>query len=210
MKSNPGYQSYTWKNIQTIGIGHDPSGHALWMEKRWGSQSTSHWCDNVAKKCDSCGVEKVVQTWVSSHLTWLHLGLRVQDVLLPHPPMELVPALQNIQQVEVVHSTTHLTVSLPRMCSISPLTRPYQWHLMGAQVAGTMMMTESIDWFRHICRNVAVPAASIITLVERSILVNLVSADHKHHSQGLARCRETYLDAKTQYYSYLPRYHTVM
>jgi hypothetical protein len=147
MKSSLGYQNYTWRSTQTTGIGHDPSGHALWMERRWESQSTSHWCDNVAKKWDSCGVEKVVQTWVSSHLIWLHLGLQPQDALPPHPPMELVPAPRNIQQLEMVHSTTHPIVSLPRMFSISPLTHPYQWHLMEAPLAGIMMMTEHTNWF---------------------------------------------------------------
>jgi hypothetical protein len=193
MKSNPGYQNYTWRSTQITGIDHDPNGRALWMGRRWESQSTNPWCDNVAKKWDSCGVEKVVQTWVSSHLTWLHLGLQLQDVLLPHPPMGLVPAPQNTQQLEVVHSTTHLIVSLRQMCTISRLTYLYQLRSTQAQVAGIMMMTEHTDWYLQDMEKHGCVVCSITTLVEMIKLITLISADLRHHHQSLARCRETYL-----------------
>jgi len=142
MRSSHDYQNCTWRSILTTGTGHGPSGHASWMERRWGSQNISHWCDSVGKKWDNSGVEKVVQTWVSFHLTWRLLGPQVQDTLLPHPPMELVPAPQNIQQEEVAHFTTPLIASLPQMCLISPLTPLYQLHLMEVPVAGITMMNE--------------------------------------------------------------------
>ena len=142
MRSSPDYQNCTWRSIQTTGTDHGPRGHASWMERRWGSQNISHWCDSVGKKWDNSGVEKVVQTWVSYRLIWLLLGPQVLDTLLPHPPMELVPAPQNIQQEEVARFTTPLIASLPRMCLISPLTPLYQLHLMEAPVAGIIMTNE--------------------------------------------------------------------
>ena len=186
MRSSPDYQNCTWRSIQTTGTDHGPRGHASWMERRWGSQNISHWCDSVGKKWDNSGVEKVVQTWVSYRLIWLLLGPQVLDTLLPHPPMELVPAPQNIQQEEVARFTTPLIASLPRMCLISPLTPLYQLHLMEAPVAGIIMTNE----FQQDMEKCDCASCLLHHTAERRELGTSVAAEFRHHCQGLARCRD--------------------